>query len=278
MQQRNFIKMHGLGNDFVIVESAVPGPIFSEQQARQIADRRWGVGCDQLITLEPTKTAGADIFMRIQNTDGSEAEACGNATRCVARLMMDRSGEDRLVIETLRGLLDCWIADSGQISVAMGAPLFEWRDIPLVREHDSLHLPIECQGLSDPVGLSVGNPHCVFFVKNAESIEFQLIGAEIENHPLFPNRTNVQFVDVKDRSTIRQRVWERGVGVTEASGSGACAGALASMRRGLTDRCVDVHLDGGILNIAWRDDNQVVMTGPTAHAFTGRLDEALLRE
>jgi diaminopimelate epimerase len=276
MQQRNFIKMHGLGNDFVIVESSVPGPIFGEKQARQIADRRWGVGCDQLITIEPTKTVGADIFMRIQNTDGSEAEACGNATRCVARLMMDRSGKDRLVIETLRGLLNCWKADNDLVSVEMGEPFFRWQDVPLAEELDTLHLPIECQGLSDPVGLSVGNPHCVFFVEDAEAVPFRAVGAEIEHHALYPNRTNVQFVEVKDRSTIRQRVWERGVGVTEASGSGACAGALASMRRGLTDRSVDVHLDGGLLTITWREDNQVVMTGPTAHAFTGRLDEALL--
>ena len=269
--------MHGLGNDFVIVESAVPGPIFNARQARQIADRRWGVGCDQLITIEPSANNAADIFMRIQNTDGSEAEACGNATRCVAKLWMDRTGQENLVIETLRGLLPCWKASDGLVSVAMGEPLFEWQDIPLSEKQDSLHLPIECQGLSDPVGLSVGNPHCVFFVDDAETVAFRDIGAEIEHHPLFPNRANVQFVEIKDRGQIRQRVWERGVGVTEASGSGACAGALAAKRRGMTDRNVDVHLDGGVLNIAWReDDNQVVMTGPTSHSFTGRLDEALL--
>jgi diaminopimelate epimerase len=275
MQPRNFIKMHGLGNDFVIVESAVTGPVFNEDQARLIADRRWGIGCDQLITIEPPQDPAADIFIRIQNTDGSEAEACGNATRCVARLLMGRSDTKGMIIQTLRGLLDCREAKSGLVSVAMGEPLFEWADIPLAEALDSLHLPITSKGLSDPVGLSVGNPHCVFFVEDAEVVDFRTVGAEVEHHALYPNRTNVQFVQINGRGSIRQRVWERGVGVTEASGSGACAGALASMRRGLTDRKVDVHLDGGILNIEWREDNQIVMIGPTAYVCSGRLDEAL---
>lgn len=278
MDTRPFKKMHGLGNDFVIVDARNDPFKPSPRQAQRIADRHFGVGCDQLIVLEPPTRSGAEVFMRIYNADGSEAEACGNATRCVARLVFEESG---LIsgVQTVMGVLPVRRLPDGRYMVGMGPAFLRWQDVPLAEATDTLSLPELVPGLGAPVAVSIGNPHCVFFVEDADSLDFAPIGAEIEKHPLFPNRTNVQFVTPIGRQTIRQRVWERGVGITGASGSGACAGAVASLRRGLVEGPVTVNLDGGELIIDWdQSSNHITMTGGTTYAFDGVLAEDLLDE
>lgn len=276
MNTRPFKKMHGLGNDFVIVDARTQPYQPSPAQAQRVADRHFGVGCDQLIVLEPPTAASAQVFMRIYNADGSQAEACGNATRCVARLMFEEQG-DVSGVETVMGVLPCQRLSDGRYSVGMGPAYMDWQDIPLAEATDTLHLPELVPGLGAPVAVSIGNPHCVFFVDDAETFDFAPIGQQIERHPLYPNRTNVQFVSVLGPQSIRQRVWERGVGITGASGSGACAGAVASLRRGLVQGPVSVKLDGGVLLIDWdQTENRITMTGAASFAFDGVLSEELL--
>lgn len=268
--------MHGLGNDFVIVDARTEPFQPSDAQAQRIADRHFGVGCDQLIVLEPATDPAAQVFMRIYNADGSQAEACGNATRCVARLLFEESGKPP-AIQTVMGVLPTRRLHDGRYSVEMGPAYMDWQDIPLAEDMDTLHLPELVPGLGAPVAVSIGNPHCVFFVDNAETFDFAPIGKQIEHHPLYPNRTNVQFVTVLGPRSIRQRVWERGVGITGASGSGACAGAVASLRRGLVEGPINVLLDGGELEIEWdQSDNRITMTGAATFAFNGVLSEELL--
>lgn len=281
MNPLDFIKMHGLGNDFVILDqrSRDPGEgptALSAMARRAIADRHFGVGCDQLIVLEPAKADIADVFMRIYNPDGSEAGACGNATRCVASLMMAEKSAKHVIVETIAGLLDCQGLEDGRFSVDMGPAQFDWRDVPLANAADTQHLNLEVGPLSDPVALSVGNPHVVFFVENAEAIDLARLGPQIENHAMFPERTNVEVVQVIDKTHLRMRVWERGAGITLACGSGACAALAATASRGLCDRQADVQLDGGVLSINWMSDNNIIMTGPVATSFLGRLDASLL--
>lgn len=276
MNTRPFKKMHGLGNDFVIVDARTQPFQPSPAQAQRIADRHFGVGCDQLIVLEPSSEPAAQVFMRIYNADGSQAEACGNATRCVARLMFEEQGHVSGV-QTVMGVLPCQRLPDGRYSVGMGPAFMDWQDVPLAEPTDTLHLPELVPGLGAPVAVSIGNPHCVFFVDNAETFDFAPIGQQIEHHALYPNRTNVQFVSVLGPQTIRQRVWERGVGITGASGSGACAGAVASLRRGLVQGPVHVQLDGGELVIDWdQRENRITMTGAATFAFDGVLPEDLL--
>lgn len=269
--------MHGLGNDFVIVDARTEPFQPSPAQARRIADRHWGVGCDQLIVMEPATDPGAQVFMRIYNADGSQAEACGNATRCVARLMFEETGSVTGV-QTVMGVLPVQrLAEGGRYAVGMGPAYLNWQDVPLAEPMDTLNLPDLVPGLGAPVAVSIGNPHCVFFVDDADQFDFAPIGAQIEHHPLFPNRTNVQFVTPTGSHNIRQRVWERGVGITGASGSGACAGAVASLRRGLVQGPVCVALDGGELVIDWDTAaNQITMTGGASLAFEGRLSGDVL--
>ncbi|EAR52899.1 diaminopimelate epimerase [Oceanicola granulosus HTCC2516] len=256
-----FMKMHGLGNDFVVLDRrdghAMPGA----DVIRAMADRRRGVGYDQLAVIEGA--ADADARLTFWNSDGSQSAACGNATRCIAAHLMDETGRDDLALVTARGRLAAE-RHGGVVAVNMGAPSTDWQGVPLAREVDTLHLPIP----GDPVATGMGNPHCTFFVEDAESVDLASFGAEHEHHPLFPERTNVQLAQVLDRARIRMRVWERGVGITEASGSSSCATAVAAARRGLTERRVTVLLDGGELEIDWRDDG-VWMAGPTAHVFDG---------
>ena len=270
-----FIKMHGLGNDFVVVDARARPFAPRPEQARALADRRTGIGCDQLIVIENPASSLADAFMRIRNADGGEVAACGNATRCVAALLMREKRAKHAVIETAAGLLDAEAAGDGEISVDMGRVSFDWRDIPLSEAADTLHLGIEAGPLRDPVVLNVGNPHAVFFVEDAERAPIELFGPVVERHPLFPERTNVEAAQVLGRDRIRLRVWERGVGLTRACGTGACAAVVAAGRRGLAGRRVTVTLDGGSLRIDWLRDDHVLMTGPVATSFTGVLDPSL---
>ncbi len=271
MKTAEFIKMHGLGNDFVILDSRVQ--VFENKQelSKKLGHRHFGVGGDQIIFIEPSKKA--DVFMRIYNPDGSQSGACGNATRCVADIIFKESGQPNCKIETLRGVLNCSLNEHGSISVDMGCPRLDWQDIPLSQHTDTANLPIGGDGLPNPVAVNMGNPHCVFFVDDIDAIDMISIGRQFETHPLFPERTNVEFVQVLKRNHVRMRVWERGAGITLACGSGACAVAVAGVRRGLTERQVVISMDGGDLNLEWREsDSHVIMSGPVAYVFQGRLE------
>ena len=259
-----FMKMHGLGNDFVVIDRRGGGPGVTSALAKALGDRHRGVGFDQLAVIETD--AGADARLTFFNADGSESAACGNATRCIARHLMDETGAEALILRTERGLLAARDAGAGLTSVNMGTPLLDWREVPLGQEADTLHLPID----GDPVATGMGNPHCTFFVDDVEAVDLETRGAETEHHPLFPERTNVQFASLIGPDRLRMRVWERGVGVTLASGSSSCAVAVAAARRGITGRVVTIALDGGTIAVDWRDDG-VWMTGPTAHVFSGVL-------
>ena len=254
-----FRKMHGLGNDFVVIDGRGGAPVPDEATVRAMGDRHRGVGFDQLALI--LEDGQADAFVRFYNTDGSQAGACGNATRCVADLLMAQTRRDALVLRTERGLLPCERAGE-LIRVNMGQPVSDWAAIPLARDVPLDALPLE----GAPSAVGMGNPHCVLFVEDAEAADVAGIGARLEHDPLFPERTNVEFVQVIDRKTLRQRTWERGAGITLACGSGACAVAVAAARRGLTERAVTIHLDGGPLHLDWREDG-VWMTGPVAHVF-----------
>lgn len=259
-----FMKMHGAGNDFVVIDRRAGGPEITAALACALGDRHRGVGFDQIAVIEAD--ADADAALVFYNADGSLSAACGNATRCVARHLIEETGRTRVTLRTERGVLSCEDAGGGLTRVNMGAPILDWRAIPLASEVDIDHLPIE----GDPVATGMGNPHCTFFVGDAEAVDLAARGPEIERHPLFPERTNVQFVSLAGPDLLRMRVWERGVGVTLASGSSCCAVAVAAHRRGLAGRCVTIETDGGPIGVDWRDDG-VWMTGPTAHVFDGVL-------
>ncbi len=271
-----FIKMHGLGNDFVVLDARRSDLALSEAQVRAIADRRTGVGCDQLIVVESARDGLADAFMRIRNADGGEVEACGNATRCVASILMGEKGDGHAVIQTVAGLLDAEASGDGRIAVDMGPAYLDWRDIPLAEAVDTDRLDLTVGDLSAPSAVGVGNPHAVFFVDDVAAVALERDGPLVEKHPMFPRFTNVEAAQVLDRGRIRVRVWERGVGVTRACGTGACAALVAASRRGLTDRRAEVILDGGSLGIEWLPDNHILMTGPVAVSFRGTLDGTLL--
>jgi diaminopimelate epimerase len=271
-----FTKMHGLGNDFVVVDARHRPVELGAGQARAIADRRTGVGCDQVIVIEPPASGLADAFMRIRNADGGEVEACGNAARCIAGMIMREKQSRHAVIETAAGLLDAESTDADMVSVDMGRISFDWRDIPLSDAADTLHLDIEAGPLTDGVAVNIGNPHAVFFVDDCEAVPLEIFGPIVERNPLFPQRTNVEAAQIVSGDRIRLRVWERGAGLTRACGTGACATVAAASRRGLIGRAAEVQLDGGLLHIEWLKDDHVLMTGPVAVSFTGTLDETLL--
>lgn len=259
-----FTKMHGCGNDFVILDQRGGREELDEAFIRHVAHRQYGVGCDQLIVMEPSDKA--DVFMRVYNPDGSESGACGNATRCVADLAQAQS------VETLSGILYAKKLDNEFIEVDMGEPKLEWRDIPLSEPTDTLHLGIGQHPAHDPVAVSMGNPHCVFFVDDLDQVRVDEIGAMYENWPLFPERTNVEFVEVLDRDEVRLRTWERGAGITLACGTAACATVVAAVLRDLTDRKIKVIADGGVMHMHWREsDGHVLMAGPVEYVFEGTL-------
>ncbi len=264
-----FLKMHGLGNDFVVIDRRGRQVHVTPELARALGDRHRGVGFDQLAVIDADDEA--DLRLTFWNADGSESAACGNATRCIARREMDMTGKTRLTLRTARGVLEAVDAGGGLTSVNMGAPITDWAGIPLAEAMDTLELPLE----GSPVGTGMGNPHCTFFVDDAEAVPLEDFGARYEMNPLFPERTNVEVVQVLSPTEIRLRIWERGTGVTLASGSCSCAAVVASARRGLTGRKVTVRVDGGVLEIDWREDG-VWMTGPTAHVFDGVLTPAFL--
>lgn len=259
-----FMKMHGLGNDFVVIDERASGPHVTTALAVALADRHRGVGFDQLAVI--SRSDGADLHLTFWNADGSLSAACGNATRCIARHIMDASGTDVLRISTDRGMLHAIDAGGGLTSVNMGHPQTDWNEIPLAAAMDTLQLPVA----GSPTATGMGNPHCTFFVDDVEAVDLAAFGPAHEHHPLFPQRTNVQIVQIITAGHLRMRVWERGTGITLASGSSSCAATVAAVRRGLAGRNVRVDLDGGRLDVAWRDDG-VWMTGPTAHVFSGTL-------
>jgi diaminopimelate epimerase len=272
-----FIKMHGLGNDFVVLDARQSPLAFDDAQARAIADRHTGIGCDQLIVLEPPRDPKAQLFMAIRNADGGTVEACGNAARCIADLVMRERKSDSVTIETGAGLIAARAAGKHRVSVDMGEPRLGWRDIPLARDCDTTHVPLARGPLNDPVATSMGNPHVTFFVPDLAAIDIARLGPALENDALFPERANIGVAQILSRAKLRLRVWERGAGLTPACGTGACAALVAAVRRGLTGRKAEIVADGGTLEIEWRDDNRVIMTGPVAVSFTGTFDDTLFR-
>ncbi len=259
-----FHKMHGLGNDFVIIDaraSDLPDDFaMPPAKAAAIANRHSGIGCDQLIVLKPS--GKADVRMQIYNADGGEVEACGNATRCVVKLLGDGTS-----IETDGGMISGHVTDEGAI-VDMGVPRFDWNAIPLAYAMDTLHMPVGWEDLQDPAAVNVGNPHVIFFVEDSDAVELDRLGPMIEVDPLFPERVNVNVAHVKD-GDLYLRVWERGAGLTRACGTGACATAVAAIRRGFVQSPVNVHLPGGKLILTWDEGGSIMMQGPTTYVFSG---------
>lgn len=261
-----FIKMHGAGNDFVIVDERTAAADFSPEQVRLLSDRRRGIGCDQFITLhKPPAQTDADLLMRIRNPDGSEAGACGNATRCVAELLFEQNGRPFQVIRTVAGDLPAERLADGRVRIDMGIAKLGWDEVPLAHAADTLHLRLA----GDPAACSVGNPHVTFFVDDPDRVELE--GAALERNALFPDRVNVGYARIVDRGRMRLRVWERGAGMTLACGSGASAAAVNAVRRGLTDRRVAIEMDGGTLEMEVTPAGHVLMTGPVATSFRGEV-------
>ncbi|MBS0988595.1 diaminopimelate epimerase [Acetobacter okinawensis] len=264
----SFYKMHGLGNDFVILDERAGDLSLTPARIAALAHRRRGIGCDQLVTLRPPVAEGADVFVRFFNPDGSEAGACGNASRCVADLVWRLSGNATPVLQTLAGLLPTHRTPDGLVTVDMGAPRTGWEDVPLARAVDTLHLPLP----GDPAAASMGNPHATFFVSDFAML---VQGHALEHDPLFPQRANIGFARMDTPEHMRLKVHERGAGVTEACGSGACAAVVNAVRRGLAARTCTVELDGGTLHIRWSEQtNHVLMTGSATMAFEGTVDLA----
>jgi diaminopimelate epimerase len=268
-----FVKMHGCGNDFVIFDERTTALNLTRARAAALADRRRGIGCDQLITIEPPPPrSNADVFMRIRNADGREAAACGNATRCVAALLAAESGRGVQVIRTAAGTLPAELLDDGRVVVDMGPAGLGWSEVPLACEMETLHLDLALDGVADPAACSIGNPHATFFVSDLAALPVDELGPALEHAAVFPDRANIGFAKVLAPDRIRLRVWERGTGLTLACGSGACAALVNAHRRHLAERRAVVEVDGGELEIAWRADGHVLMTGPVATTFRGGVD------
>lgn len=271
---RPFLKMNGLGNDFVVIETRSAPFDPTAEEVRAIANRESGIGCDQIIALDKGDE-GIDARVRFWNADGEEVGACGNGTRCVGWLMIQSTGKEQVALETQAGRLIVRKAGERLVSVDMGPPGLEWNEIPLAKAQDteSLDVPLyhHADLMAPPGCVSMGNPHVVFFVPDVEQAPVTEAGPVIEVHPLFPEHVNVGFAQIIDRDRIRLRVWERGAGLTKACGTGACAALVAASRRGLTGRHATIEFEGGALHIEWREDGHVVMTGPAAVDFAGEL-------
>jgi diaminopimelate epimerase len=274
-----FRKMNGLGNDFVVLDMRAHALALKAAQIAAIADRKRGIGCDQVIALEPSEFA--DVFMRIWNADGGEVGACGNAARCVAALLVAERGSPHVMIETESGLLEATLNQDRSVTIDMGAPRFNWDEIPLAEPFDDtrrITLQTDDPELSAPSVVNVGNPHCIFFVSDVEANDLGRLGPSLEHHKLFPERANISLAQVTGPGSLRLRSWERGAGLTRACGTAACAAAVAAVRRGLTGRVVTVTLPGGDLVIDWRkDDDHILMTGPFALDYEGTLPPELLQ-
>jgi len=273
---RPFIKMHGLRNDFIIVDGRTEPYRPSAEEIIRICNRREGVGCDELLIVNPprseSETDDAYAFVRIINPDGREVEACGNATRCVGWLFMQESRREEVVVETIGGLLACSRAGEKQVAVEMGKLRTGWQDIPLSREIDTLHLEIGAGPLQDPVGMNIGNPHAVFFVDDVDAIDIAIYGPQLQNHPLFPEEANIGAAQLIDSKTLKLSVWERPGALTTACGTGACVAVGAAHRRGLTsEKQMTVIMPAGTVEIELKDDDTVVMIGPVEICFTGYL-------
>ncbi|MFM7343978.1 MAG: diaminopimelate epimerase [Tagaea sp.] len=272
-----FVKMHGLGNDFVVVDARDGTVVVTPDLARAIADRHRGVGFDQMIVIETPQDRGADVFFRFYNADGSEAGACGNGTRCVAERVMTERKADHLAIETIAGALEATRKADGRVTVDMGPARLDWREIPLAEACDTNSVPLELGPLAKPVATSMGNPHATFFLPDAAAIDLATLGPQLERHRMFPERANIGVAQILSPERMRLRVWERGAGITLACGSGACAAGVAAMRRKLVaGRKVSIVVDGSDprdpkseIEIEWLRDGHVLMTGPTALSFTG---------
>jgi diaminopimelate epimerase len=276
----NFRKMNGLGNDFVMLDARAHPLALKAAQIAAIADRNRGIGCDQVIALEPSDFA--DVFMRIWNADGGEVGACGNAARCVAALLVAERGSPHVSIETESGMLAATVAKDGSVTIDMGTPRFAWNEIPLSQpfaDMRAVELPqFAGLGLGAASMVNVGNPHCIFFVQNIDAHDLARFGPKLEHDPLFPERANVSVAQVTGPSSLRLRTWERGAGLTRACGTAACAAAVAAARSGLTGRHVTVTLPGGDLVIDWREnDDHILMTGPFALDYQGTIPPELLQ-
>jgi diaminopimelate epimerase len=278
----HFRKMNGLGNDFVVLDLRREPLALTDALARAIASRETGIGCDQLITIEEPRRGG-DAFMGIRNNDGGVVEACGNAARCIGRLILEETGKDRVVIETLSGDTIASRAGGGDITVDMGEPRLAWNEIPLSEEfRDTRAIELEVGPLGNPVMhspgvVNVGNPHAIFFVEDVDAIDLGRIGPMLEHHPLFPERANISVAQILSPTHIRLRTWERGAGLTRACGTAACAATVAAVRRRKTERNITVSLPGGDLSLEWREaDNHIYMTGAATFDYDGTLDPALL--
>ena len=266
-----FTKMHGIGNDVVVIDSRERGLELSGDQARHIADRHFGVGCDQVMVITAAENGKADIGLAIYNSDGSASGACGNGTRCVADLLLPEGDGSQLAMEAGGERLSAW-RECGEIAVDMGEPKLDWKEIPLAGETDTIAVDLGQDGLPEAVAVNMGNPHAVHFVDDADAVDLADIGPVLEHHPMFPERANIEFASLAGADQLRMRVWERGTGITIACGSGACATLVAAVRRGLTGRAATVRLDGGSLAVEWReDDNRVVMRGPATKVFSGSM-------
>ena len=270
MQKIEFIKMHGLGNDFVVIDQRSKNIPITQDLIQKISDRRTGAGCDQLITINNSKN-NVDADMEIFNPGGDRAEACGNGTRCIARILFDENKNKKLLrIHSDAGILEAK-KENDNISVNMGYITTDWSKIPLSKKMDTMNIPILIEGYSKGVAVNVGNPHIVFFGKSINHTNLNEIGSYIENHKYFPNKTNVELVEIIDNDTLKMRVWERGVGVTLACGSGACASVYAAWKKNLTKNNVEVILEKGSLFISVVDD-KAIMTGPTEISYYGNLE------
>jgi diaminopimelate epimerase len=270
---RTFIKMHGLGNDFAIFDGRSQKLNMTAGEIRHLADRRTGIGFDQMAIIDPAKSAGTDVFLRLYNADGSEIGACGNVSRCIAKLLIAEMKKPEVIMETKAARLRARMTGN-KVTVDMGLVNLKWQEIPLSHEEKTILLPISEAGLKDPVAVNVGNPHAVFFVGDVKQVDLERIGPKIEHHSLFPERVNVEVAEVISPTQIRMRVWERGVGITQACGTGACAAVVAGVRRGLTDRKATVILDGGELDIEWREsDNHVLLTGDAVEVYRGQITD-----